>query len=178
MPHAAKPAWRCRCRHVRDDFRAGASLRGDEAASALEKAREEMEKLRRMVTVTQLYPQVRRSGPTATPEPTARAPPPRLPTPAPTPACSPPRRALAPTTDSFHCPRSGEARDGGLRTSRFASGAADGSAIGGVWCGRWAACSIERARCGGTSSPAGLWCGRWVRAGAQEVVAGVRCVPR
>eukprot|EP00967_Tisochrysis_lutea_P080031 scaffold109702_cov31-Tisochrysis_lutea.AAC.2 len=45
-------------RHVRDDFRQAAALRGEEAERAMAKGREELVSLRRMAAVSQLYPQV------------------------------------------------------------------------------------------------------------------------
>lgn len=45
-------------RHVREDFRQAAVLRGDEAVRAITKGREELQSMRRMSAVSQLYPQV------------------------------------------------------------------------------------------------------------------------
>mmetsp|Transcript_17375 Transcript_17375/g.56058 ORF Transcript_17375/g.56058 Transcript_17375/m.56058 type:complete len:81 (-) Transcript_17375:138-380(-) len=43
-------------RHVRDDFRRNAGLQGESAARELEHGRLELEKLRRMATVSSLFP--------------------------------------------------------------------------------------------------------------------------
>lgn len=60
------PPFLCGDRHVRDDFRRNAGLQGESAARELEHGRLELEKLRRMATVSSLFPSARhRTSPQA-----------------------------------------------------------------------------------------------------------------